>query len=422
MSHIVYKENQLYCEEVALTELAEEYGTPLYVYSKHTILDNYRSMRAALGDTRSNICYALKANSNPAILSMLAEEGAGADVVSAGEIYLALKAGFPADRIAFAGVGKREDELTYALEHDVTTFNVESVPELQLLSLVALRLNKTPHVSLRINPDIDAESHPYITTGLQSNKFGINAAHALEAFAFAASLPGLVVDGVHVHIGSQITKVDPFVATASFLASFIPRVREAGIDLRRIDFGGGIGVRYQNAIRHEGLPVEEGANLSVVTPAEVLRQVLPILEPLGCDLWLEPGRSIVAEAGLLLTRLLYTKQNTTKTFLVVDAAMTDLIRPSLYNAYHQIVPCVISSYESNVVDVVGPVCESGDFLARERRINHVQHNDLLAVLTTGAYGFVNTSHYNARPRPAEVLVNGDKVRLIRPRETFDDLG
>lgn len=422
MNHIEYRETTLCCEDVPVAELADEYGTPLYVYSKARMLENYHGIRTALDDNAANICYALKANSNLSLLSLLAAEGAGADVVSSGEIYLALKAGFPASKIAFAGVGKREDEILYALENDVTKFNVESVPELQLLSLVALRLGKTAEVSLRVNPDIDAESHPYITTGLQSNKFGIPASAALDVYRLAATLPGLEVTGVHVHIGSQITKPDPFVATAAFLASFIPAVREAGVKISHIDFGGGFGVRYFNAIRHEGLPVEDPSHNSISPPGDILRKVMPILAPLGCSVWLEPGRSVIADAGMLVTRLLYSKTNGSRKFLIVDAAMTDLLRPSLYNAHHQIVPCAINSYDHETVDVVGPVCETGDFLAREREVNHVQQGDYLAVMTAGAYGFVNTSHYNARPRPAEVLVNGNKVRLIRPRESFENLG
>ena len=421
MSSIAYRENELYCEDVPVRELAEEYGTPLYIYSKNRILNNYRAIAGALEGLDGLICYALKANSNPAILKMLAEAGAGADVVSAGEVFLAQKAGFSADRIAFAGVGKREDELAYGLDQGVRLFNVESVAELQLLSLVALRRNLTAQISLRINPDIDAQSHPYITTGLPGNKFGIEAAQAPTVYALAATLPGIDVAGIHLHIGSQITKPEPFLDAARFVADFVPKMRAAGINLRHVDFGGGFGVRYHNAIRHEALPLEGSGPESVATPAEILAQVRQILEPLACSLWVEPGRSIVADAGALLTRVLYLKENSVKKFVIVDAAMTDLLRPSLYNAHHQVVPATLSTYEHDVVDVVGPVCETGDFLARDRAINRVTNGDVLAILTTGAYGFVNTSRYNARLRPAEVLVNGDRVRLVRPRETFEDL-
>lgn len=421
MSSIAYRENELYCEDVPVRELAEEYGTPLYVYSKNRVLDNYRAIAGTLEGLDGLVCYALKANSNQAILKMLAEAGAGADVVSAGEVYLAEKAGFAPNKIAFAGVGKREDELAYGLDQGVRLFNVESIAELQLLSLVALRRNVTAQISLRINPDIDAQSHPYITTGLPGNKFGIEAAQAPSVYALAATLPGIDVAGVHLHIGSQITKPEPFLAAARFLVEFVPKMRSSGINIRHIDFGGGFGVRYHNAIHHEALPVETSGPDTISSPAEILTQVRHIIEPLGCSIWLEPGRSIVADAGALLTRVLYLKENSVKKFVIVDAAMTDLLRPSLYNAHHQVVPATISTYEQDVVDVVGPVCETGDFLARDRAVSRTAQGDLLAILTAGAYGFVNTSNYNARPRPAEVLVNGDRVRLIRPRQTFEDL-
>jgi diaminopimelate decarboxylase len=421
MSAIEYREHELYCEEVPVRELAEEYGTPLYIYSKNRILENYRALAGTLAGLDGLVCYALKANSNQSILRMLAEAGAGADVVSAGEVFLALRAGFPPERIAFAGVGKREDELAYALDQGVRLFNVESAAELQLLSLVALRRDLTARVSLRINPDIDAQSHPYITTGLAGNKFGIEAAQAPQVFALAATLPGLDVSGVHIHIGSQITKAEPFIAAAQFLAEFVPKMRSAGFNIRHIDFGGGFGVRYVNAVRHEALPVEPSGPEPFATPSEILMQVRPILEPLGASIWIEPGRSIIADAGALVTRVLYLKENSAKRFVIIDAAMTDLLRPSLYNAYHQIVPTTIATFDHIVADVVGPVCETGDFMARDRTICRPSPGDLLAVLTAGAYGFVNTSRYNARPRPAEVLVNGDRVRLVRPRETFEDL-
>ena len=421
VNHIHYKENSLYCEDVLVAELAEEYGTPLYVYSKNEILDNLRSIQAALGGGENLVCYALKANSNPAILKMLAGEGAGADVVSAGELFLALNAGFAPDKIAFAGVGKREDEIEYALHRNIASFNVESTAELQLLSLSSVRLNKRATVSIRINPDIDAQSHPYITTGLNSNKFGVEAARALDVFAYAATLPNLDVTGVHTHIGSQIIKQEPFVATAQFVAELVEKLRTAEIKISRIDFGGGVGVKYFNALTHEALPKEDPQHEFIPSATDVVAAVLPTLRQTGCSVWLEPGRSVVAEAGMLVTRVLYRKENGSKQFLIVDAAMTDLLRPALYQAHHQIVPAAIQTYEHEQADVVGPVCETGDFLARDRMITRSKPGEILAVLTAGAYGFVNTSQYNARLRPAEVLVNGDRVRLIRPRERLEDL-
>jgi len=415
-----YQENELYCEDVSLSELAEEFGTPLYVYSRSQVIRNFRTLEAPLAGTEHLVCYALKANANTALLKILAQEGAGADVVSAGELYLALRAGFSPDTITFAGVGKRDDEIEYALKNDIFSINAESSQELQVISLVALRLGKKARISLRVNPDIDAQSHPYITTGLKQNKFGIPAEEALKLFQYAGSLSHLEVIGVHAHIGSQITKVEPFVEAAAFLAGLVKSLREAGLPINHIDFGGGFGVQYINALACEGLSREpEGV---AVPPLHLFVEgALPVLKETGCSLWFEPGRSIVANAGILLTRVLYTKENGAKKFVVVDAGMNDLLRPSLYNAYHQIVPLKLQTYECEKVDVVGPICETGDFLARDRSLNKSKRNDTLAVMTAGAYGFSLSSNYNARLRPAEILVNGDKVRVIRDRQTMDQL-
>lgn len=430
MPHFRYHENELYCEDVPIGDLVEEFDTPLYVYSKNRIIENFRALRTLLQGEDQVVCYAVKANGNPHLLELLASEGAGADVVSAGELHLALKAGFKPERIVFAGVGKREDEIAYALEEGIHSFNVESLQELQTISRCAFRLGTTARISLRVNPDIDAESHPYISTGLRHNKFGIESDRAFEAFQSAASLPKISVIGVHTHIGSQITKVEPYVTTAHFVVGLVTKLREAGILIQHIDFGGGFGVNYVNAIQHEALPVENGkadptsANAAepVPTPVEMLSAVLPILQHSQCSIWIEPGRCIVADAGILVTKVLYTKENTTKKFVIVDAGMNDLLRPSLYNAYHQIVPTKILTYEHELVDVVGPVCETGDFFARDRKLTKVKPNEFLAIMTTGAYGFVNASNYNGRLRPAEVLVNGEKVRLIRQRESIEQLG
>ena len=420
MQYIRYQEQDLLCEDVPLSELAEEFGTPLYVYSKNQIVENFRAIKAPLAEINSVVCYALKANSNPAILALLAEEGAGADVVSAGELSLALNAGFAPGRIAFAGVGKREDEIEYALKNDICIFNAESTQELQLISLVAMRLGKKARVGLRVNPDIDAQSHPYITTGLKENKFGISAGEAFAAFQFAAGLPALEVVGVHTHIGSQIVKVEPFIEAARFVAGLVGKLREAGIMVQHIDFGGGFGVQYVNVLTHEGLP-HENPGATPPPPGDFVGAILPILKETGCSIWFEPGRSIVANAGVLLTNVLYTKENGTKKFIIVDAGMNDLLRPALYEAYHQIVPVKIATYEHEKVDIVGPICETGDFFARDRMFAKVKRNDHLAILTAGAYGYVNTSNYNARPRPAEILVNGGKVRIVRERQTLDQL-
>jgi diaminopimelate decarboxylase len=421
MNYIAYKENILYCEDIPLSELAEEYGTPLYVYSKNQIIEKYRSFISGLGDVKYQVCYALKANANHHILQLLASEGAGADVVSAGELYLAMKAGFSPDKIVFAGVGKREDEIEFALKQNIFSFNVESVSELRTISRVALRMGKKARISLRINPDIDAQSHPYITTGLQSSKFGIEASKAIEVYMYAATLSSLELVGIHTHIGSQITKVEPFIETANYIVGLIGKLREAGINLTHIDCGGGFGVQYINAVLHEALPQEETSNTIVPAPAEFLAAVLPILQTTGCSIWIEPGRSIIADAGVLITRVISTKENALKKFVIIDSGMNDLLRPSLYQAYHQIVPLSINTYETEKVDVVGPICESTDFFARDRLLAKSNAGDYLAVLTTGAYGFVLSSNYNGRPRPAEILVNGDRVRVIRPRQMMGEL-
>lgn len=421
MQHIRYVENKLMSEEVVLSDLAEEFGTPLYLYSKTQILDNYRVLRQALTKDGSMVCYALKANANETILRLLAEEGAGADVVSGGELSLALQSGFPPEKIVFAGVGKTEDEIDYALQASIHAFNVESVQELHRISKRAFFSKKTARVLLRVNPDIDAQSHPYISTGLRDHKFGISADQALEVFRTASTLPHIEVLGIHMHIGSQITSVDPYRQAAQFAASLTQQLLDVGISITQIDVGGGFGVRYKDALRHEALPREDHEDGTLPTLAEYVSAVEGPLAGTKVTLWLEPGRSIVADAGVLITKVLYTKDQGGKVFVVVDAGMNDLLRPSLYNAYHQIVPLAIETYDHQLVDVVGPVCETGDFFARGRMIQKAKPGDFLAILTVGAYGIVNASNYNGRLRPAEILVSGDKVRVIRKRQTLADL-
>lgn len=422
MTHFHYKENQLFCEDVSVQEIAEEFGTPLYLYSKQQMIENYRSIDSAFADVDHIICYALKANSNLELLKLLAKEGAGADAVSAGEIHCALKAGFSPSKITFAGVGKRDDEIEYALKQNIFSFNVESIEELSVINEIAGRLNTKARIALRINPDIDASTHPYISTGLKTNKFGIDITVAVETFNYAASLQHLHVDGIHTHIGSQILKLDPFIQTAQTVVSMVEELRSGGINIQHIDFGGGYGVTYKNAIRHPLLPVEEATGADE-TPGNnaFITSVLPILKQAKCKLMIEPGRSIVANTGILITKVLYRKDNGVKKFVIVDAGMNDLIRPSLYQAYHQIVPLTLNDTEKETVDIVGPVCETGDFFARERTMPLVKRGDYIAILTAGAYGFSVSSHYNARPSAAEVLVNGDKVRVIREREKIEEL-
>lgn len=421
MKHFHYKENHLYCENVLVQEIAEEFGTPLYLYSKQQLLEKFRTIDGAFHGVDHVTCYALKANSNHELLKLLVAEGSGADAVSAGEIHLALKAGFHPSKIVFAGVGKRDDEIEYALQQNIYSFNVESLQELDVINALAGRLNTKARVALRINPDINASTHPYISTGLKTNKFGIDISVAHEAFTYAASLPHLIVDGIHTHIGSQITKLDPFVETASTVAALVGELRGMGINIHHIDFGGGFGVTYKNAIKHPLLPKEETTTDEAPLLDSFIAAVLPALKETGCKLFIEPGRSIIANAGILVTKVLYRKDNGVKKFVIVDGGMNDLLRPSLYQAYHQIVPLTLKEGETEEVDVVGPVCETGDFFARERELQNMQRGEYLAILTAGAYGIVNASHYNARLGLAEVLVNGEKVRVVRERETLEDL-
>lgn len=422
MNSFHYIDGVLHCEETPIAEIAEEFGTPLYVYSKAQLVENFRSINAAFDGTHHTVCYALKANANHELLRILQAEGAGADCVSAGEIHLALKAGFTPDVITFAGVGKRDDEIAYALKHDIFSFNVESTEELAVIDAVAVKAGKKARIALRINPDIDAATHPYISTGLKSNKFGIDISVAVETFKYAASLPNLIVEGIHTHIGSQILKLEPFLQTAQRVVALVKELRGLGINIQHIDFGGGYGVTYKNALTHPQLPLEE-ATAADATPGNgaFMQAVLPVLKEAGCHIVIEPGRSIVANTGALITGVLYRKDNGVKKFVIVDAGMNDLIRPSLYQAFHQIVPLTLTGAETEKVDIVGPICESSDFLAKDRTMPFAQRGDRLAVLTAGAYGFSVSSNYNARPSVAEILVNGDKVRVIRERGKIEEL-
>lgn len=422
MTHFHYKENILHCEETPVQEIAEEFGTPLYLYSKQQLLENYRAIDGAFAGVDHVTCYALKANSNLELLKLLVKEGAGADAVSAGEIHFALKAGFHPSKITFAGVGKQDAEIEFALKQDIFSFNVESIEELAVINEIAGKSKTKARIALRINPDIDASTHPYISTGLKTNKFGIDIKVAIQTFKYAASLPNLIVDGIHTHIGSQILKIDPFVQTAQTVVNMVEELRSNGINIQHIDFGGGYGVTYKNAIKHPLLPLEDSTNADE-TPGNnaFITSVIPILQKANCKLVIEPGRSIVANTGILVTKVLYRKDNGVKKFVIVDAGMNDLIRPSLYQAYHQIVPLTLKEGEQETIDIVGPVCESGDFFARDRKMPFVQRGDYVAILTAGAYGFSVSSHYNARPGAAEVLVNGEKVRVIREREKIEEL-
>ena len=411
MRHFHFENDELYCEDVKLQDVATDLGTPVYVYSQNTLLDNLAEIESALAGIDHTVCYALKANSNEKLLSLLAGQGAGADVVSAGEIYLALKSGFPPEKIVFAGVGKRDDEILFALNRDILAFNVESAEELQAINDLAGEENKRARIGIRINPDIDIQGHPYIATGKSENKFGISVSDVPQFLQHLSGLANVELVGLHCHTGSQIRAVSPYLAAIKALSQLKNRVEKEGSTLRYIDIGGGLGVNYEAPFDKPSL-----------TATELFSEIRADLSALNCRIIFEPGRSLIANVGVLLTQVLYGKQTRGKRFVVVDAGMTELIRPSLYNAYHEIVPLKTAPGQPEVkVDVVGPICESGDFLAKDRIMPEVSRGDLLAVLTVGAYGFSLSSNYNARPRPAEVLVNGGRYQVIRERGKIEEL-
>jgi diaminopimelate decarboxylase len=413
-----YRHDQLVCDEVVLKEMADAYGTPLYVYSTNAIVEGCRAFKCALSGVDHLLTYAVKANGNPALLRLIASEGFGADVASLGELFLALKAGFAPHTITFSGVGKREDEIAYALENNVHLLEVESEQELELINALAGRLGKRAKVLLRLNLDIDAGGHNYIATSRKHDKFGMAAHRALELMKCAHRFPHVVFGGLNSHLGSQITRVDPFVEAAHKLRLLVAEFRRQGMPIHDLDFGGGFGVQYQGVVQHPSL-AESAEDVAGV--AAIVESVLPILKETGCRILLQPGRSIVAQAGALVVKVLYRKETDEKTFVIVDGGMNDLIRPSLYQAYHQIVPLAISGRELETVDVVGPCCETGDFFALDRSIPRTERNEYLAILCAGAYGYALSSNYNGRLRPAEVLVDGAKATVIRRRETLEDL-
>ncbi len=398
---------ELYCDGVSLEAAAREHGTPLYVYSRASIEAAFRAYERAFAAVRHRICYAVKANGNGSILRLLAGLGAGADIVSGGELLAARRAGFPPGRIVFAGVGKTAAEIALGLEHGIGELNAESEDEIRRIGKAAAARGAVARVSLRVNPDIDARSHPYISTGLREAKFGVDIALAPDILRRAALLPGVRIVGVQCHIGSQITDLEPLAAAARALAGLSRTLLDEGLPLETIDIGGGLGVGY------DGRPSP--------APEALAAAVLPAVEDLPLTLVLEPGRSLIARAGVLLTRVLYVKDGPARRFVVVDAAMNDLLRPALYDAYHRVDPVRPRGRPAELVDVVGPVCETSDFLARRRELERLEPGELLAVRDVGAYGYSMASNYNMRPRAAEVLVEDGRARLVRRRETFDDL-
>ena len=407
MDHFNYRDGHLQAEGVDLAEIAAQLGTPCYVYSRATLERHWRAFDEALGTHPHLICYAVKANSSLAVLQVLARLGSGFDIVSEGELARVLRAGGDPSRIVFSGVGKRASEMRAALQAGIRCFNVESEPELQRLNDVAGESGAIAPVSLRVNPDVDAGTHPYISTGLRDNKFGIDVDIALDTFRCAADLPNLEVTGIDCHIGSQLTELTPFVDALERVLVLVDRLQEDGISLQHIDLGGGLGIQYE---QKDDPPLPDAYAL----------ELLAHLNGRPQQLLLEPGRAIAGNAGILLTRVEYLKHTQHKNFAIVDAAMNDLQRPALYNAWHEIVPVQPRGGDTTSYDVVGPVCETGDFLGKQRELA-LAEGDLLAVRSAGAYGFTMSSNYNSRPRAAEVMVDGDQLHVIRERESVDDL-
>ncbi|MHA6263388.1 diaminopimelate decarboxylase [Arenibacterium sp. CAU 1754] len=411
MDHFLYKNGALYAEDVPLSEIAAAVGTPFYVYSTATLLRHFNLFDEALEGTDHLVCYAMKAASNQAILATLAQAGAGMDVVSEGEYRRARAAGVPGDKIVFSGVGKTAEEIRTALSGGIRQFNVESEPEMEVLNAVALDLGTVAPITIRVNPDVDAKTHAKIATGKSENKFGIPISRAREVYAMAAALPGLDVIGIDVHIGSQLTELEPYRLAYQKVAELTETLRADGHDIRRLDLGGGLGIPYTRSNEAPPLPTDYGA------------LVKETLGHLGCEIEIEPGRLIAGNAGVLVSKVIYVKSGEDRTFLILDAAMNDLIRPAMYDAHHDIVPLSepAPGTEPQPYDVVGPVCESGDTFARGRDLPPMAAGDLVAFRSAGAYGAVMSSEYNSRPLIPEVLVKDDQFAVIRSRPTFDEM-
>jgi diaminopimelate decarboxylase len=411
MHHFAYVNGVLHAEGVDLSQLADEVGTPFYCYSTATLERHYRVFDEAFAGIDHSIFYSIKANSNQAVIKTLTDLGAGIDVVSEGELRRALALGIPGRKIVFSGVGKTAREMAVALKESIAGFNVESEPELELLNSIALRLGARARVSIRINPDVDAETHEKITTGKAQNKFGVPYRSAHTVYARAAQLPGIEIHGVDVHIGSQITRLEPFALAYKLMADLVVALRSDGHSITHVDLGGGLGIPYR------------GVNDIPPHPEEYANLIQRIFSPLAVKVVLEPGRMITGNAGILLTRVVYIKPGNGKTFVVIDAAMNDLVRPTLYDAWHDIIPVAepVSGGAKLSVDVVGPVCESGDVMARDRPLPPLKDGDLLAVMTAGAYGAVQAGTYNSRPLVPEILVKDNRYSVVRPRQTYDDM-
>ena len=407
MDYFNYRNNELFAEDVAVKDIIKQLGSPCYIYSRATIERHWQAFDMAFGDQAHLICYAVKANSNIALLNILARLGSGFDIVSLGELMRVVKAGGDPKKVVFSGIGKREDEILTALELGIRCFNIEVSGELDRINDIAKRLNVMAPVSFRVNPDVDAKTHPYISTGLKENKFGIDINQALAEYRRAASLSNIKVVGIDCHIGSQLTETRPFLDALDKILDLVNTLKNEGIHLHHLDLGGGLGIRY-----NEEKPPE---------PAEYIKELLDRLGHTDFEILLEPGRAIVGNAGILVTQVEYLKPTEHKNFAIVDAAMNDLVRPSLYNAWQEIIPTSLNSTaEAQVWDIVGPICETGDFLGKQRLLN-INAGDLLAIRSSGAYGFTMSSNYNSRPKVAEIMVDGAQSHLIRERETIDQL-
>jgi len=407
MHFFKYKNHQLQCEGIPIQQIAEKVGTPFYLYSYHTLVRHFTVFDDAFKGIPHLVCYSAKANSNLALLRLFVNLGGGVDIVSGGELYRALKGGADPQKIVFSGVGKREDEIEYALRSNILMFNVESSQELQVINEVAGRVREKASIAIRVNPDIDPKTHPYISTGLKQNKFGIDILRAPIAYRLASQLPNLKVVGIDCHLGSQIIEAEPFMEGLRKLKSLVEDLRKEGMEIQYLDLGGGLGITYGD---------EEPPH-----PIEYASNILEEIRGFGCTLVLEPGRVIVGNAGVLVSKVLYTKENEEKHFVIVDAGMNDLVRPSYYGSFHQILPVKEETREEIVADVVGPICESSDFLAKGRRMPNLRSGELIAVMSAGAYGFSMSTNYNSRLRVAEVLVRDDQMYVIRKREGYEDL-
>lgn len=399
-----YRDSILYCEDTSIHNLATKVGTPVYVYSKKAILDKINQYKQAFKDYDTLICYALKANSNLSILKIIEEAGLGADIVSGGELYKAKKAGFPSSRIVYAGVGKTDYEIEFAVREGILSFNVESQMELEVINQIAKKYNKKANISIRINPDVDPKTHPYISTGLRKSKFGIDIHQARDVYQQASKLENLNIVGIHCHIGSQITDISVYREAAEKTAELVFQLKKDGIELMYFNIGGGLGIRYK-------------PDDIVPSPKDLADTVIPVVRQTGLKLIIEPGRSIIGEAGALITKVIFLKDKGDKHFVIVDSGMNDLLRPSIYNAYHHIV-AVKKDDRKIKADIVGPICETGDFFGLDREIDWVDRGDYVAILSAGAYGASMSSNYNIRPKAMEVLIDGEKFSIIKEREDY----